>query len=125
MKEIYCKDKSVCIKNVGCAFQYRNFGKFERYFVDFIHYVSDLGGHWTEIRGCEKRDILGKQLGINITEESEDKCTEVKHFGGMDDESTLCYCNSDMCNSSESFHILNTKTWFCGYFLYFLYNLSF
>ena len=54
MKEIYCKDKSVCIKNVGCVFQFRNFGKIERYFVDFIHYVSDLGGHWTQIRGCEK-----------------------------------------------------------------------
>ena len=39
MEEIYCEDNSVCIKTVGCVFQFRNFGKIERYFVDFIHYV--------------------------------------------------------------------------------------
>ena len=84
--------------------------------------MTDFAGSWTEKRDCENKTWLEGKLKITITE---DGCAETKGIGVYDGESTLCYCHTDLCNSSERIHILNTKTWFCGFLILLYSNISY
>ena len=87
--------------------------------IDFINSITDLGGRWSEDRDCEKMDDLKTKLKVDVTK---DGCTETKGFGAISG-TTICYCHTDLCNSSERIHILNTKTWFCGFLILLYFRL--
>ena len=90
-------------------------------FKFYVHLISDVAddriGSWTVRRECAKITDVQEKLKKNVGSDGWGCTTAYKYDDTFDEDSTVCYCHTNLCNNSKSINSQKISTWFCALIL--------